>query len=595
MKIKIFNCVLILTFAFTFCSCVSFQVHQKDAESPKIEKSETDDFNFTEKSIQTSISQIRHSLKNDSLKALWRSYVLLSSFSQDSDKTEIKAEVEELFSECFTNEKNTMEQLVKDENTIEIYSHYNTVSKILLDCKKLSGFENESFSSFIDEFSEQAKLCENKIFSENVAYVSGLSNSATPANSANPTNKKSQNKISTAIDGTVTVWVDLGVKLVNGRAFSNKAIGSAFFIDERGYLITNYHVISSEVDPKYEGVSRLYIKTSSNSEVKVPAKVIGYDSLLDIALLKTEISPKYVFSLASSQDLEVGDEIYAIGSPVGLERTLTRGIVSATDRQLFSIATVLQIDAALNQGNSGGPIVDSNLNVQGISFAGLLNYENLNFAIPVEYLKFDLPYLYCGEVKHSYIGAYGKTKKDEAGNNLGVEVLWLEKNGNASKALLKVGDTITAVNGKTIKTLEQLHNAFVQIRPHSIVCLQVKNSLGEVSQIDVYTDNRSKSPLLDIFKNETISSSFLPLFGLELKRASSVSKSKFTVQSVVQGSIADESGFSELDPIQILKTGVQTVQDTTYIYSEVYSKKKLNGYLDAVMFLACPTDSENVF
>lgn len=551
------------------------------------------------KIIQSSISDIRHSLKNDSLKALWRASLLLQEYSDEE-------EVVSFFAQAFENDRNELENLEKDEDELEFYLHYTTVKTILSSIKDCNE-DNFDISPFLS-FYESSK---NKIFASDLVQ-----------NSFKNQNAK---KISQTIDGTVTVWVDLGAKLMNGKAFANKAIGSAFFIDDRGYLITNYHVISSEVDPKYEGVSRLYIKDSSDTEKKIPAKVIGYDELLDLALLKTEINPKYVFTLGTSSDLEVGDSIYAIGSPVGLERTLTRGIVSAQGRKLFSIASVMQIDAALNQGNSGGPVVDQSGSVQGIAFAGLVNYENLNFAIPVEYLKLDLPYLFCGEVKHSYIGAFGKTKRAEDGKSVGVEVLWLESSGNAAKAGMKKGDVITAVNGEPVLDLDSLHKALVKVRPHSIATFEVRSKYpanvetpkngrladkaltanDELLENDeqsiyeknilVYTDVRTKTPLIDIYKKESVSNAFLPLFGLELTRSSTVSKSKFTVQSVVSGSNADESGFSALDPLQIMKTGVQTVQDSSFIFAEVYSKKRINGYLDAVMVLMCPEDTDEVF
>ena len=169
--------------------------------------------------------------------------------------------------------------------------------------------------------------------------------------------------------------VDRGIKGENALGYADRVIGSGFFIDDKGHFVTNYHVIESEVDTSYEGYSRVYVKLYKDSATRIPAKVIGYDKALDLALLKTEAIPPYVFSLGSSADLDVGDAIYAIGSPLGLENTITSGIVSAKDRYLFSIAQVMQIDAAVNSGNSGGPIIDKNGNVKAVVFAGIMEYE----------------------------------------------------------------------------------------------------------------------------------------------------------------------------------------------------------------------------
>lgn len=112
----------------------------------------------------------------------------------------------------------------------------------------------------------------------------------------------------------------------------------------------------------------------------------------------------YVFELGSSSDLSVGDRVFAIGSPLGLDKTLTSGIISSDDRHLFSAGFVFQIDAAVNSGNSGGPLIDEKGRVQAVVFAGVMNYQGLNFAIPVEYLRYDLPFL-LPAVKENIRGA----------------------------------------------------------------------------------------------------------------------------------------------------------------------------------------------
>ena len=187
--------------------------------------------------------------------------------------------------------------------------------------------------------------------------------------------KNSGKKVSELIKGTVTVWVDKGIKVENGMGYADRVIGSGFFISKDGYIVTNHHVIADLVNPKYEGYARLYVKLAEDSETRIPAKVVGWDSGVDLAVLKAEVDAPYVFNLGSSGSLEVGDKVYCIGSPVGLDRTLTSGIVSASDRSLFSAGPVMQIDAAVNSGNSGGPCVDENGNAveNGIDYTSIVN------------------------------------------------------------------------------------------------------------------------------------------------------------------------------------------------------------------------------
>lgn len=549
-----------LSFLFVFIICI-FSCASNENNELQIDKKEYS----TEEFIENKISQIDKVSKTDDLKAFWYSYLLFQEY-----KTEIS--VKEYLEKNLQNSIQNLQDLYAEQKWFDFCSEYVSLNKII---------KNSNLDSLIDifesfSFSEKYIYAQNNIISLYKDYLL-------------PPNEKASDKISKMIDGTVTIWIDLGVKIESGKAFSNKAIGSGFFIDKRGYLITNYHVISSQVDPEYEGVSKLYIKLSNDTETRIPAKVVGYDESLDLALLKTEVTPEYVFALGSSSSLDIGDKIFAIGSPVGLERTLTSGIVSAEGRQLFSIGTVMQIDAAVNNGNSGGPIIDEYGNVQAIVFAGMLQFQGLNFAIPVEYLKLLLPRLYYGgKITHSFVGVYGKTVKEK-----GVEVLWMQKSSSARYAGIKEGDIITAINGEKISSLEELHLKQISILPNSIIEYTILNELGEEKNILVLSDVRAKYPGLDFYNNEQVSNVFYPLFGMKLKNVSSGFGNKYIVESVVKGSIAYESGFTELDPVKIFRTYLSEKKDV--LFSDVYSKKKSNGYLDVSLVLATPLDSENFF
>ena len=268
--------------------------------------------------------------------------------------------------------------------------------------------------------------------------------------------------------GTVTVWVDRGMTIEKGLGRADRMIGSGFFIDANGYLITNYHVIQSEVDPEYEGFSRVYIKRAENPTVRIPAKVVGWDTTFDLALLKTEINPEVYFQLGSSEDLNIGSRIYAIGSPAGLEQTLTSGIVSAQNRRLLSLGSVLQIDAPVNHGSSGGPIIDEAGRVQAIVFAGLERNEGLNFAIPVELLRLILPQLYAGgEIVHAWMSCYGVSVKESPQQAAGTELVYAVPGSSAS--VIPAGAVITHLNERAVSSLEALQAALMRLSAGTIV------------------------------------------------------------------------------------------------------------------------------
>ena len=405
--------------------------------------------------------------------------------------------------------------------------------------------------------------------------------------------KNSGKKVSELIKGTVTVWVDKGIKVENGMGYADRVIGSGFFISKDGYIVTNHHVIADLVNPKYEGYARLYVKLAEDSETRIPAKVVGWDSGVDLAVLKAEVDAPYVFNLGSSGSLEVGDKVYCIGSPIGLDRTLTSGIVSASDRSLFSAGPVMQIDAAVNSGNSGGPCVDENGNVQAIVFAGMLQYSGLNFAIPVEYLISELPVLLNGgKYDHSWLEANGRTKR-AGGRDLGVELNYVMPGGNAHRAGLKAGDLITSIEGSKIKNLEDLKKKMLGISSGFII--KVKYLRGEDSaenEVKVYVSSRPLNPGYTFYKNDVISSSFTAIFGMKLTPLSE-GRRKYQIESVVKGSIADESGFSENDPVEV--KNINFDKENTTLYTEVYAKNRKKGYLDINVGIAAPLDSPNYF
>lgn len=383
------------------------------------------------------------------------------------------------------------------------------------------------------------------------------------------------------VKGVATVWVDRGIKIEKGMGIPDRVIGSAFFIDRRGYLITNYHVIQSEVDPEYEGYSRAFIRLGDASKPRIPVKVVGWDPVMDLALLKAEVEPEFVFSVLDEATLDPGERVLAIGSPAGLESTVTAGIVSATGRRLLQLGDVVQIDAAVNHGNSGGPVVDSDGRLAGVVFAGIEQFEGINFAVPIARLQAALPALYRGgKVSRPWLGL-ALHQDDQS-----IEIVYVCPDTPAADQAVPPGTFIESLDGVPATAVSQLQDILLLRRPGELVRLTGSGGLDYT----LMTVERPKRPLEDAAKVDTRERVAAPLFGLFLSPAGGGFFSPtYTVKRVLRGSIADEAGLSENDPVSIKGFKVDSKLGAAFI--DLFVKKRRMGYLESTIRLPAALDS----
>jgi len=389
------------------------------------------------------------------------------------------------------------------------------------------------------------------------------------------------------ISGTVTILVNRGIKVERGVGYPDRVIGSGFFIDKRGYILTNHHVIESEVDPKYEGYSRMFIRMSeSPAGERIPAKVVGYDKTFDLALIKTEITPEFVFGGWGSQVLTPGDRIYAIGSPAGLEKTITSGIISAMGRRLLQVGDSMQVDVPLNPGNSGGPLLNEKGDLIGIVFAGMQQFEGLNFAVPYGWVEKALPALYKGgQAVHPWLGmAVTETEK-------GLEVIYTVPDEPAAQAGILAGDVIETLDGKPFKKLADIQEAVLGHAAPSLVSLGVRRGDSLLTAL-LCVSARPDEPIQMALKRDTRDNVVYPLFGMKLENIGNfLWKGDYIVRKVIQGSIADESGISQDDPLTIQDWQVDP--DKGYATLQVVIKKKKAGFIESAIQIATYLETDN--
>ena len=270
--------------------------------------------------------------------------------------------------------------------------------------------------------------------------------------------------------------------------------GSGFFISADGLALTNHHVI--------EGADKIEVQLA-NDDRRLKATIVGRDPATDLALIKVEGGPFPPLPLGDSDALRVGEWVMAVGNPLNMDHTVTVGVVSAKGRSLglsevtASFENFIQTDAAINLGNSGGPLVNLRGEVVGINTAINAAGQNMGFAVPVAIAKQIVPQLRAsGRVVRGYLGVFiqnidEKTQKAfDLPSRDGAFVHDLEKGGPADKAGLKAGDTIVAVNGEKITDTRQLISKVSSMPPESKVKIDVLRN-GKLTSFTVALAERT--------------------------------------------------------------------------------------------------------
>ncbi|WP_104477743.1 trypsin-like peptidase domain-containing protein [Actinokineospora auranticolor] len=263
--------------------------------------------------------------------------------------------------------------------------------------------------------------------------------------------------------------VSIEVKIQQGGG-----TGSGVMIDAAGYIVTNWHVVTLEGRADQSAK----ITTVFTDGRRVDAKLVGTDAKTDLAVIKVDVPDATVLQFGNSDELQVGDSVLAIGSPLGLTDTVTQGIVSALHRPVVAggdngeapiTYDAIQTDAAVNQGNSGGPLVDSTGALVGInsairSSAGNTGSVGLGFAIPSNDAKrIAEAIIRDGQVKHADLGANVKSVSAETAE--GAQVVNVTDNGAAAKAGIVEGDVIRKVGDRLVRNAAELTVAVRQHQP----------------------------------------------------------------------------------------------------------------------------------
>ena len=256
---------------------------------------------------------------------------------------------------------------------------------------------------------------------------------------------------------TVSILAELSYGNINGTAQTAEASGSGFIVSADGYIVTNNHVV--------EGATAVQVIVAGETD-PIDAVVVGTDATTDIAVLKIDRTGLPYVTLGDSDSLQVGELAVAIGNPFGeLAGSVTVGVISALDREISinnSTYNLLQTDASINSGNSGGPLVNSYGEVIGITNAKVSEGEGIGFAIPINDIKTVIEDLINnGFVTGRPVLGIGVITVDQAtadqyGWPVGAYIRQVDVNSAAEKAGLKVGDIITSIDGTAITKTEQV-------------------------------------------------------------------------------------------------------------------------------------------
>ena len=355
--------------------------------------------------------------------------------------------------------------------------------------------------------------------------------------------------------------------------------GSGFFISEDGYLVTNNHVVS-------DGSAFTVIL---NDGTELDAKLIGKDSRTDLAVLKVDDKRKFAYvGFADDSKVRVGDWVVAVGNPFGLGGTVTAGIISARGRDIGSgpYDDYLQVDAAVNRGNSGGPTFNLNGEVVGINtaiFSPSGGNVGIAFAIPASVAKDVVTDLMKdGEVSRGWLGVQIQPVDKDVAESLGLAeasgalVVEPQAGSPGEKAGIKKGDVITAVNGDTIKGPRELARKIALMRPGTSVDVALwRDGKAESVKLEVGTlpaDTKDAAAGADQQQEEPQPSSEKALADLGVTVAPSEDGKGVPISSVDPDSDASDRGLKEGQ--KIVSVNNQEVKSADDILKVIEAAKK---------------------
>jgi serine protease Do len=352
------------------------------------------------------------------------------------------------------------------------------------------------------------------------------------------------------------------------RQYKFDGLGTGFIIDAKGLIITNNHVISN--------ADKITVRTVDNKEFD--ATLVGRDSLTDLALIK--IDPKgsklTVLKLGDSDKLEIGEWAVAIGSPQGLEWTVTAGIISAKGRNLGAgpYDSFIQTDASINQGNSGGPLLNMNGEVIGVNTMIVANSQGLGFAVPSNMLKNLLPQLMDGRVRRGWLGITlqniddNLAKSFELSDTEGALVADVIKGDPADLAGVKSGDVIKKADGNDIADSRALTQYVGGKKPGDTIKLSIIRN-GKIISINVKLGERKTDD-----GESTLPAKGTDVLPIKVRELSDQEKNRLEISGgalvtgVVSDSAPEKAGLSAGDVIVWMnRTDIKTAKQFQDAYS----------------------------
>lgn len=339
-----------------------------------------------------------------------------------------------------------------------------------------------------------------------------------------------------------------------------EAAGSGVIISEDGYIVTNNHVV--------EGADELTITLNDNREYS--ARIIGTDKSTDLALIKVNAKNLPAITIASSDDIKVGEWVLAIGHPFNLRATVTAGIVSAKARSLYanSVESFIQTDAAINAGNSGGALVNVKGELVGINamlYSQTGNFTGYGFAIPTTIMnKVVADLKQYGQVQRGLLGIGGKDVRDyldeqkaqqnevDLGTNEGIYVVSVAEGRAAEEAGIEVGDVITSLDGQKVTKMAELQEFLAKKHP------------GDKVKVTLLHKKKSKTVEVTL-KNEqgttkVVKDADLDVLGAQIREVNDREKEELDIKYGLKVTKISTGKFKERAiPVGFI---IQTVNDT---------------------------------